>query len=1336
MAVTNILRPLRTFFVLLLLFSGLYASAQIDNVYVYGTVKDYNTSKKLDGITVTVFKDGAKLSSVVTSANGKYEFNLDYGYEYKLLFDKPGMVGKNVVINTRAIPEDERVGGLAMNVEMTLFQEIPGIDFSLLQQPIGKSKFDPATNMLAWDLEYTEQMRAELSRLQKEYDDKKKREANADVAFNKLMDQGNAAMAAKDFKKAVQSFTDALGLKADDPIATAKLSDARIKLNELEQADKLGKQYADLIKEADALFTKKSYEEAKNKFTAALQIKEQEAYPKQKIKECDAFIADLAVKAEADRKAKELNDSYNAAVAAGDAAFKGGNYDEAKTKFTEAGKLKPEEKYPPLQLAAIAAKLDELAKKAEADKQAAALEASYQAAITAGDASFNSGKYEEARTKYNAALEIKAKEKYPLGQLTAIDKKLAELAAQAEADKKAAELEASYQSAIKAADAAFTGGNYDEARTQYNQALQIKAKEKYPTDQLVAIDKRLADLAAQAEAEKKAKELDANYQAAITSADASFQGKDYDAAKAKYNEALGFKPKEKYPVDQLAAITRALADLAKKAEEEKLAQEREAKYLAFIDKADGFFTKNQYEDAKGQYQQALGVKPDEAHPKERIVEIDAKLADLARQAEEKRKKDELDAKYTALIASADKKFDKKQNSDALNDYKDALLLKGNEQYPKDRIAEINELLDAKAKEQAEKDRLEREQQEKDRQYNDLIVQADKDFKAQVYDAATQGYNSALGVKPGEKHPTDRLLEIQSLLAKQSEADSLKAAKDAAERARLAEEARLKAEADSLKAAQDAAKDASERERLAEAARLKAEADSLKAAKDAAEQARLDAERRNKASSAADVQARYDDAIYKADAAFRNRAYDLAREGYNEAIAIKKDEQYPKDQLMAIDEAIADQLRADKDSAAAADAERLAEMERLRREAADADSQKAALDRAKQQREGQQAIDDRYAGIILDADNAMGEKDYSDARDLYTQALDVKPEETYPQVKIEQIDKLIAEQERLRRERELAEQQAAEPPSPVASASNLDNRKEQEAEEFMREAREREEVEKYGRIKRLKANVEKQQENNADMATMRHDEAGQRNNAYVEGSEQLYQGSEAMRLRNAAELEAFREALAQRERELKERGEEESDQAFMAKQAIEADIQQQQTLRSEEHIVRTQHLSAAQQAQQDRMDQYALANQQRSATAREQVVEREQSQQTMQERQNTLADRQREQVDRMKQTRDAREKQLRTSSMDREGNEQQRIGNIAPNQQRSFSDYTRNELASQYPQGVTEESYTEGNKVIIRRVLVQGNKADEYSKVIAKWGTFYFKNGQSISEQIWSVNTEQ
>ena len=52
----------------ILLFAA--AFGQVDNVYVYGTVKDYVSSKKLDGITVTVFKNGGKLAEVVTNASG------------------------------------------------------------------------------------------------------------------------------------------------------------------------------------------------------------------------------------------------------------------------------------------------------------------------------------------------------------------------------------------------------------------------------------------------------------------------------------------------------------------------------------------------------------------------------------------------------------------------------------------------------------------------------------------------------------------------------------------------------------------------------------------------------------------------------------------------------------------------------------------------------------------------------------------------------------------------------------------------------------------------------------------------------------------------------------------------------------------------------------------------------------------------------------------------------------------------------------------------------------------------------------------------------------------
>ncbi|HMC97351.1 MAG TPA: hypothetical protein VKG92_06860, partial [Flavobacteriales bacterium] len=106
--------------VLILALSAVSLSAQVDVVLVFGTVKDMSTAKKLDGVIITVFKNGGKLVEVPTNASGKYEVNLDYGAEYKIMCSKAGYVGKNIAIDTRNIPEEERQGGHGMNIDFTM----------------------------------------------------------------------------------------------------------------------------------------------------------------------------------------------------------------------------------------------------------------------------------------------------------------------------------------------------------------------------------------------------------------------------------------------------------------------------------------------------------------------------------------------------------------------------------------------------------------------------------------------------------------------------------------------------------------------------------------------------------------------------------------------------------------------------------------------------------------------------------------------------------------------------------------------------------------------------------------------------------------------------------------------------------------------------------------------------------------------------------------------------------------------------------------------------------------------------------------------------------------
>ncbi|MFT3885287.1 MAG: hypothetical protein QM724_07615 [Flavobacteriales bacterium] len=1347
MAVSTTIRPLRFLTLLFLLALGHVAlQAQVDNVYIYGTVKDYASAKKLDGITVSVFKNGAKLAETVTNASGKYEFNLDYGSEYKVVYTKAGIVSKNISIDTRNIPEEERVGGHGMNIEMTLFPELPGMDFSILQQPIGKAKFDPGTNEVTWDLQYTQQIRSEVDRLMKEYEEKKKREAGAAADYAKLMTQGESAMSAADYKKAVDSFTAALNLKAGDPKATARLSDAKMKLDQLEGDKKKEEQYAALVKEADGLFGKKDYEGARSKYQAASGVKEEEAYPKQKIKECDTLIADAAKKAEEEKKAKELEAKYQAALAAGDAAFKGGKYEDAKAKYTEASGLKPAEQYPKDQLAAIAKKLDELAKKAEEEKKQKELDAKYQAAIVAADAAFKAANYDQARSGYTEASGLKPSEKYPKDQLAAIDKAVAEAAKKAEEerkakeldekykaaiaagdaafqgqqwdaakakytealglkpaekypkdqlaaiteaakkaeeDKKARELDEKYKAAIAAGDAAFQGQQWDAAKAKYTEALGLKPAEKYPKDQLAAIDKAIADAAKKAEDEKKQRELDDKYNAAVAAGDAAFQGSKWDDAKARYTEASGLKPSEKYPKDQLAAIDKAIAAAAKKAEEDKKRAELDARYKGIVDEAEALFGQEKYAASKAKFQEALGVKPDENHPKERIVEIDAKLADLARKEKAEKERAEMEAKYTALIASADKAFDGNKLAQALNDYKDASTLKPAEQYPKDRIAAIQQRMDTDAQAKAEQERLERERQEKDKRYASLLAQADKAFQAKQYDAARSGYTDASGLKPSEQYPKDQLAAIQRLLDEQ-------AAKNAADR--------------------------------------------LKSDQDAAEHARLEEERKRKEADAAELDTRYRNALAAADLAFKAAQYDEARTKYTEALGVKPGEKYPKDQLAAIERALAEHTKAQTDAARLAEEQRRADEERRRKEAAEAEAAASEQERIASAK----ALEERYRKAIAEADAAFGNKDYGGARDLYTQALDIRPAEVYPQSKIEQIDKLLADLERARKEAELAARRAPEP-EPVKArpaSTTIDIRKEQEAEQFMREAREREEAEKYERIKKLKNDVSAEEATNASKATVRRDGVVQQNKDHLSEGGSLYQGNDALRKRNEEELAAFRAGLDERNARVVVKAFEVRGQMHTEMKQTEASMAQRGEELQQKHAA---SVEASQQEQRDlaqRQSELTRSGADRAKRAQEEKASTQEGLAAMAQRGEALHQGLRDRSASDKEQQADRERQLVNRAQDSRLAAKEQLARTPLNQPRDFADYNRSKLAGEYPQGVTEESYTEGNKVIIRRVVVQGNKADDYSKVIAKWGTFYFKNGQSISEQIWDRDTEE
>lgn len=154
------------------LYSSVQAFAQQPTVLVYGTVREFATR---DSIPFPVVQIQDALSStpptpVVTTARGRYELELGQEGFYQVLFSGPGMVSKSVQIDTRGPSQAEWEGGFGMNINITLMDSLPGLDYSVLREPFGKVAWEKKSSSFAWDVEYTAGLSARHKALMRAYD--------------------------------------------------------------------------------------------------------------------------------------------------------------------------------------------------------------------------------------------------------------------------------------------------------------------------------------------------------------------------------------------------------------------------------------------------------------------------------------------------------------------------------------------------------------------------------------------------------------------------------------------------------------------------------------------------------------------------------------------------------------------------------------------------------------------------------------------------------------------------------------------------------------------------------------------------------------------------------------------------------------------------------------------------------------------------------------------------------------------------------------------------------------------------------------------------------------
>ena len=1158
---------------------------------------------------------------------------------------------------------------------------------------------------------------------------------NKEENYNAAIAKGDAALSSEDYQGAKSAFEEALAIKEDEyPKGKIAEIDAKIKKLAEEAAanEKLEADYQASISKGDQLAGDKKYDEAIAAYTNATELKPEEAYPKQKIEEVTAAKENAAKEAEL----AELQKQYDEKIASADNAFNSGDLESAKTEYQAALSLKPDEAYPKEKIESITVSL----------ANAAAEDQKYKDAISAADKLVVEQKWEEAKSKYSEASSIKPDQESPKEKIKEIDERLAEIAAEQEEirlqNEKNAEIEAKYNEAIAKADELFNSEKYEEAIPLYEEALAIKP-EQYPKDKLVEIGTKLSSLAEQKAAAEAQAKIDEEYNALIAEADGMFGSSDFENAKAKYKAAIAVKD-EQYPKDKITEIDAKIAELAGE-EAAKAAAEAQAKiddeYNALIAEADGMFGSSDFENAKAKYKAAIAVK-DEQYPKDKITEIDAKIAELAGEKAAKAAAEaqaKIEAEYKALIAEADASFERKEYKPAKVSYEAALALK-DEQYPKDQINKIGAALEELANAEAQA----AQQAKLDQDYLAALEKGDQALAANDLENALKAFKNAQSLKPAETYPPQKIQEIDALI-------NARAAEDEARQAELNKkydafmlEASTAAEAKDYKTAIKKYQEAQNilPNEVQPSLRIKEIMDLQKQLAAKEEEIRLRKEQ------AAANESSYQTAISNGDKYFRDKNYNDAENEYRLALSLKPDEAYPQEQMDAI-KSVLNEIKA---------------------------AQQAADNAKKAEAQKEQ----RYKDLIAKGNDDFQAESYRNAKANFENALRIKPNEAYPKAQIALLNDLIKKQQ-------LAEEQRRkdlDKPIQIQTGAKAtsDGEAEAEIERIYKELWSKQNSDKNAvieiqdsilaairaenlakeesrrqnaieKLEEISISMNDQFEMSSELNLQNYETIKVQEEDLKSNGEELVKNSERRREENMLDEELLAESISIYN---KKRMDEivEGKKVFVENEYDEINTSEQNRMKKqEEYIIDTKQKfedleSRLMKFHTGRSTEFYPANYEKILEDEEDFTQK--SEQDTKESEDKRLDFQananqleteirqfgEENAESFKNNQleieelevDLKEKTeelVEESEKRRKKNEEEEfyIGEKKERQDQSAADY---------PQGVTEEIIeNQNNSTTIRRIAVEGTRTDIYEKTLYKWGgIFYTKNGTNITQDIW------
>ncbi|MFT7343603.1 MAG: epidermal growth factor receptor substrate 15 [Lentimonas sp.] len=684
-----------------------------------GQISNYDSGKKEAGVTISIVKDGATVATTSTASNGRFKLKnmMPAKSKFDIVFSKSGFVSKKVSFDCSNLDDSNLKEGddykPLNDLSTELFLERPGTDFSFLKnEPAVAFSYNKAQRAVSFDVASAQRVKQKIERLLKEADAKT---SETDEKYAALIKEADLLFDKEEYGEAKVKYLLSLQIKKEEAYPKSRIAELEVYIIAAQKDAALQvqiqKEFDSAIKEAEGLKTQNKLQDAKETYEYAYELK-QEPYIQTEIQKLELAILKQAKDGEVDAK-------YTAALSRADKAFESKNWTVAKAAYGDAQTIRPSESYPKEQKAKVLAFEKQ-------EGEAAMVAQKFTTALKTGDALFSQSKYNDALAKYKEASALKPDDAYVQGQIKVCQDEIAKMSSQADR-------EANIKNLFEEGKQLTIVKKFEEAQSKYQEIISLDNNNTAARSKLAELDGLIKERDSNNNKEAEFKKL-------VSEGDSEAKANKISSAIDKYKQALRIQ-EDNVVRDKLNRLEGELSS------RDAQSQVKE-KYDQAMEEANSEMAKKSYASAKQLYAKAIQIDNTKDEPKDKIKEIDKILL-------ENQSKGDLEKNYALLIQEGQNLLNDKRYAQAKDRFEKASSLKTNENLPKEKIKEINLIL---ANQQENKELIGK--------VNNLITKGEFEFKNTNYTAAKSIFEEVLSLQTENALAKSRLLEIERLMKAQ------------------------------------------------------------------------------------------------------------------------------------------------------------------------------------------------------------------------------------------------------------------------------------------------------------------------------------------------------------------------------------------------------------------------------------------------------------------------------------------------------------------------------------------------------------------------------------------